>query len=78
MLNYVGPNDDEEIRIYHNGNEVASETTLLSLSRSAGDGRIVVGRRYTNRNWDYASVQVDELIFFDQALTQEEINTLAA
>ena len=78
VLNYIGRHNDEGIRIYYNGREVASDTRLAIKSRSAGDGRIVVGRHYTDRNQDYASVQVDELIFFNQALTQQQIDALAA
>ena len=68
VLNYLGPNNGQGIRMFINGAEVASSTTKTSSSKSAGDGRIVIGRWYTDRDQNYASVQVDELIFFDEAL----------
>ena len=76
MLNYLGPNDGQGIRIYYNGTEVKSETTKVLRSRSAGDGRIVVGRVYTKRDDNYASMQIDELIFFNKALSTTEIQVL--
>ena len=77
VLNYIGPNDGEGIRIYYNGVKVASDTTKGARSRSAGDGRIVVGRGLTNKDKDYASVQVDELLFFNCQLSSADSSALA-
>ena len=76
VMNYLGPTSGQGIRIYYNGNEVASDTTKTTYSYSPGDGRIVVGRRHTDRNQNYASVQVDELIFFNQALSDNEVQLI--
>ena len=76
VLNYIGPDNGQGIGIYYNGAEVASDTTKTSGSYSAGYGRIVVGRRYTNEDRLYTSVQVDELVFFNVALTPEYIQSL--
>ena len=62
--------------MYTDGQEVASSTTRLSRGGSAGDGRIVVGRTFTNRQSHATSVQVDELIFFNQALNLDQIRKL--
>ena len=75
-MNYIGPKDGEGVRIYYDGEEVASRTTKSSNSYSPGDGKIVVGRFYTNLNGLYASVQVDELIFFNQTLSNDTIGLL--
>ena len=57
---------------------MASDTTNDAVTRSTGDGRIVIGRRITDRHrvQDYSSVMVDELIFFNFYLTPEEISVL--
>ena len=55
---------------------MASDTTKAPSARPPGDGRIVVGRRYTDRDQQYSSVQVDELIFFNKALTTTDIALL--
>ena len=74
MLNYIGPNIGEGIRVYINGTEEDSDTTKSSESRSPGDGRVVLGR-YIDSNVYYASVDVDELLFFNEALSDENIQT---
>ena len=76
VLNYIGNNEDEGIRIYYDGTEVASGRSKSWDSRSAGDGRIVVGRKYTDIDRNYASVQVDELIFFNQKITSDEAQAI--
>ena len=78
MLNYIGPNDegDEIVRMFFNGTEVSSDTEKSGGPYPAGDGRIVLGRYYTDSDQLHASVQVDELIFFNRALTESEIEAL--
>ena len=76
MLNYIGPNDGEGIRMFIDGAEVRSSTTGSGRSASVGEGRIVVGRYYPDRDEHYASVQVDELIYFNAALTNEDVQSI--
>ena len=76
VLNYIGPHVGEGIRNYYNGQEVASDTDKERVDRSTGDGRIVVGREYTDGDRDYASVQVDELIYFNAVLTHAEVQSI--
>ena len=76
MLNYIGPNDGEGIRIYYNGVQVTSDTAKTARSHSAGDGRIVAGRRRTDIDAYYASMQIDELIYFDAALTSDDVQLI--
>ena len=74
VLNYIVDVGDA---MYINGTEVMRATNWYDeYNFSAGDGRIVVGKRQTDANQDFASVQVDELIFFNQALTDEEIKSI--
>ena len=76
MLNYIGPNNGEGVRIYYDGLEVASDTDKYEEPFSSGDGRIVVGRRYKKSDEKYASVMVDELIYFNAALTSAEVQLI--
>ena len=76
VLNYIGPNNGEGIRIFKDGTEVDSDTTKATLSLTTGDGRIVVGRRYTNYDNYYASVAVDELIYFNALLTGFDVQLI--
>ena len=61
--------------MFINGAEVASKTTKNdpSYTPSSGDGRIIVGRTFTNSYERYTSLQIDELVYFNQGLTTEEI-----
>ena len=74
VLNYIGPNSGEGIRIYMDGSEVGSDTSKRVWSGSTGDGRVVIGRYYTDQDKEYSSVHIDELIYFNNSLTNEEID----
>ena len=50
VVNYIGPNNGDGVRIFYDGVEVASETTRDPSSLPGGDGRIVVGRVYSDVN----------------------------
>ena len=76
MLNYIGPNDGEGIRIYYDGTEVVRDTDKSAWSYPAEDGRIVLRRQYTDQDRLYSSIQVDELIFFNEKLNSNDIDTL--
>ena len=76
VMNYIGPNDGEGIRGYYNGSEVASETTKSEDTVPAGDGRIVIGRVFTYSDERYTSMQIDELIFFNKALSTTDITAM--
>ena len=78
VLNYIGPNNGQVIEIYYNGERKKTKSQKNTRSYSAGDGRIVVGRHYTNFDrLYYASVRIGGLLFFNRALTAAEISTLA-
>ena len=77
VVNFLGPNDGEGIRVYKDGADVGNETTIYSKTYTQGDGRLVVGRYYTDQDLHYAGAQVDELILFNQALSPEEIQILS-
>ena len=62
--------------VYHDGVRL-NETGQTNSISNPGDGRIVIGRRYSGLDEAYSSVQVDELLFFNQTLTEEEIIMLS-
>ena len=84
VVNFIGPNDGEGLRIYYDEVEARSSrlgrdstiagpsfTIFRNLSR-----RIFIGINF-DRNDYYSSVQVDEMFFFNQALTETEITSLS-
>ena len=72
----MGPQNDDGIRMYYDGVEVANDTDWHGSSRLPGDSRIVLGRYKTNDNNNYPSVHVDELMFFDRTLSPFQIQKL--
>ena len=76
VVNYIGPNNGEGIRIFYDGQEVMNSTVKKGGPYPAGDGRIVVGRTFTDEDRFYASMQIDELIFFNKALSTNDIKLL--
>ena len=57
---------------------MASDATASLALYPAGDGRIVVGRYFTDYDNFYADIEVDELIFFNKSLTIGEVQLLSA
>ena len=80
VLNYIGPDDDEGIQIYLNGMQYATDDTKETDNYSPGDGRVVVGRYYTNfyHEDEYEGVSVDELLFFNTKLDSDQITAIAS
>ena len=63
----------EGFKVYYDGVEVGSGDTWSGKSNRAANGRIVIGRSYTGRDVEYSSVEVDERLFFNEALSEEQI-----
>ena len=77
ILNYIGPNNGQGIKIYLNGWLAVTQTTHPGMtSFRDGDGGIVVGRLLKNKDKSYASVLVDELIYFNMALNDQQIEDI--
>ena len=76
MLNYIGPADGQGFTTYKDGVEQGNGTSKGGGSYPPGDGRVVIGRRFTNRDEWYASAEVDELTLWNRALTLQEIQAI--
>ena len=79
-LNYNGLNEGEEITFYLNGKPYKTGSGFSENNKSSR-GRIIVGRynfRFPISNlFDSLDLYVDELLFFNQSLTQTEIMMLS-
>ena len=53
------------------------ESAKTTHTRTLGDGKVVLGRRYTDQNKKYASVEIDELVFFNSKIDTTQIQMLA-
>ena len=84
MVSFIGPNDGQGLRIYYDGVEARNSRPDRSPSRKSNstiqrnsERGIVIGRFNYKIDQLYASVQVDEMFFFNQALTETEITSLS-
>ena len=75
VLNFIGPNGGEGIQAFKDGSLSTSHEQFWTI-HGEGDGRVVVGRRYSHRNSHYAHVEMDELIFFNQTLLENDVSNL--
>ena len=75
VLNYIGPNDGEGIRVYYDRQEVVSDTTKSRGLFDPADGSILVAKR-ADGDYGYTSLQMDELIFFNKTLSTTDITAM--
>ena len=76
MLNFIGPNGGQGVQAFKDGIRRAHHLWGSTSTQTDGDGRVVVGKKYVDNNNYYAHVEVDELIFFNKALMEEEVGHL--
>ena len=76
VFNYINPGDGEGTRVVYDGRLVAGVLNKRSMDITEGDGRIAIGRLYSGSNVRAGSHEVDELILFNKALTNDEIAKL--
>ena len=78
VVNFIGPNITQGFRVYNDGVPVGGNSRVeTGITHVEGNGRMVFGRFYTNSNERYASAQMDELLLFNQVLTETEIAKLS-
>ena len=61
---------------FHNGIKNRITLKITNCSNADGYGRAVIGRQSTNADRDYCSVEMDDLLFWNKALTEEDIKDL--
>ena len=68
---------NDSLLIYHNGTLVESdETREIRDDKESGNGRMVIGRQFVNRDEKYVSMHLDEVMMWNEALDADEINNL--
>ena len=75
-MNYIGPEHGQGIVIYQNGQEVAADTQKYLIMGQPGDGMLVAGRMLTKTDNSYSTFNLDELLFFNSVLNEEEVNAI--
>ena len=79
VLNYIGPDSGQGIQIYLDGVHTKSdlESAKTTYTRTLGDSKVVLGRRYADQDKDYASVEIDDLVLFNSNIDIIQIQMLA-
>ena len=71
-LNY----DGDGIKVYYDCDLIDSTTDKAPYNLSSGNGKTVIGKRFTNRDEDYSGFDIDELLLFNEKLTEDQIKAL--
>ena len=79
VLNYFGPNNGQGIRVYYDGVQTKSDETKQAHVNpyQPGDGRVVLGRELIDSNSSYASADIDDFLFFNEALSDQNIEHMS-
>ena len=74
MMVYHGPWNG--VTMYIDGAFASSNTNLYSFGLNAGNGRMVLGRRETNKDDMYASFLMDELSLWTEEFPADDVQDL--
>ena len=74
VINYISQTDG--IRLFQNGVQTGSSSTTKEGPYPSGEGRVIVGRFLTDVDNNYPNADIDELLFFNQILSNSQISGL--
>ena len=66
----------ERFQVFYDGHLLDPSYSDVINPSPPGNGQVVIGRHYVDGDYDYASVELDELVFFNRALEDQEIQAL--
>ena len=75
-MNYMGPADGQGIVIYDDGQEVDADTQKYSNMAVPGEGMLVAEKMFIDLDDNYATFKLDELLFLNNILSEEELNAI--
>ena len=78
IVSYGGPDNAEGFTTYFDGRAVISDRRKRGDNNSPGNGRIVIGRTFTEIDDFYSSMEMDDLVMFNRFLTSEQIFLISA
>ena len=73
VFNFIGPNDGQGFTVYHDGELVQNASRKRPIRNFPRNSRIVIGRFWTASDQLYSSLHMDELMFFNQPMTKEQV-----
>ena len=69
VMNYI----DEGFEVYQDGGLVEAELNMGIIDATPGDGKLVLGKQYTDEDYKNVNMDLDELVFFNRKLTEQEV-----
>ena len=76
VINYIVSDCGKGFTTYINGRAAMSDRSINEGFNTAGNGRIVIGRSFTEVNDFYTTMEMEELVIFNRFLTDEQINQI--
>ena len=75
---YYGLGDGEGVAFYRDGvlAERRTDPSVNSPPSLPGTGRLVLGRKRSEMNGKYASLEIDEILIFNRKISQQEIEMI--
>ena len=67
---------NEGFQVFKDGALVSGQSSIVTFHRQPGDGRLVLGKRYTKSDDFYSSVDLDEVVFINRKLTEPEVERI--
>ena len=74
MVNYKA--NESRMEVYYNGERRYSATRGHPFPFVPGNGIVQIGRRFTDTDSSYTSMEADDLLFFNTSLTQSDITSI--
>ena len=77
VADFFRTQQEDAIFLFLDGNLLVSDKTLVDDSGvPAGNGHVQIGRAYTDSDFEYGSVVIGEILFFNRVLKSDEIEAL--
>ena len=77
VVNYLGPNDGEGIYVYQDGVQTGNNTIPRTTATiPSGYGGVILGKLVRTLDWQYRTVAMDDLLFFNESLREGQITQL--
>ena len=74
-VNYIGPDEGQGINVYLNGVLDLPEANFRPFNYQPTTRNVVVGKCYNGQDATY-SLDVDELMFFEEVLSQSDVEKI--
>ena len=65
--------NDQGLEVFQDGVLVQVQLSKGNFDATPGNGSLVLGKRYVDEDYQYVSMDLDELVFFNRKLMAPEV-----